>query len=189
MRRLILIKHSHPIVEPGVPPERWQLSDRGRQRAERLAVAVAEMGAKSLYSSDEPKAVQTAEAIAGATGLTNCPDSGFKEHVRTDAPYFESVEDFRAAVIDAMRRPSDLVFGSETTGAALSRFTGAVERACAEAPPGDITIVAHGTVIAMFIASRTGLDPVPLWESLGLPGMAAIAWPEASGIESQRNFE
>ena len=189
MRRLILIKHSLPVIDPGVPPAKWRLGDEGRRRAGLLAEAVAGMGVASLYSSDEPKAVETSQAISRATGLDNRIAPGFGEHIRTNAPHFESADEFRAAVIDAMRRPDELVYGSETTGAALSRFSAAVERATAEATPGDIAIVAHGTVVSMFIASRTGLDPVPIWESLGLPGMAVVTWPEASGIELQRNFK
>ena len=36
-RHLILVKHAPPIVEPGVSPARWVLSDAGRARCAPLA--------------------------------------------------------------------------------------------------------------------------------------------------------
>jgi broad specificity phosphatase PhoE len=91
-------------------------------------------------------------------------------------------------VLDAIRRPEELVLGTETTGKAGRRFERGVKSAAAESPPGDMVIVTHGTIISMFVSQLTGADPVPIWESLGLPGLIVVAWPQASGIEFQRNF-
>jgi broad specificity phosphatase PhoE len=187
MRRLILIKHSMPVVEPDVPAPQWQLSDVGKRRAAKLADAVAGMGATSLHSSDSPKAVETAEIIAARTELPLKINPDFKEHIRDDMP-FGSDAWWRASVLDAIRRPEELVIGSETTGDAGRRFAAAVKSAAAGSPPGDMVIVAHGTIISMFVSQLIGADPVPIWESLGLPGLIAVTWPESSGIEFQKNY-
>jgi broad specificity phosphatase PhoE len=187
-RRLILIKHSIPAIEPDVPSPQWRLSDVGKRRAAKLADAVADMGATSLHSSDSPKAVETAEIIAAKTGLLLKINPEFKEHIRDDMP-FGSDAWWRAVVLDAIRRPEELVLGSETTGDAGRRFAAAVKSAAAGSPPGDMLIVAHGTVISMFVSQLTGADPVPIWECLGLPGLLVVRWPEASGIEFQENFD
>ena len=52
-----------------------------------------------------------------------------------------------------------------------------------------VAVVAHGTVFAMFVGSVLDIDPIPIWESLGLPGLIEIEWPDPTEIVSQRNFD
>ena len=52
-----------------------------------------------------------------------------------------------------------------------------------------MAVVAHGTVISTFVASVLDIDPVPVWESLGMPGLVEIEWPEPTEIISLQNFE
>ena len=52
-----------------------------------------------------------------------------------------------------------------------------------------VAVVAHGTVIATFVASVLDIDPIPIWESLGLCGLVEIEWPEPTEIISQQNFD
>jgi len=52
-----------------------------------------------------------------------------------------------------------------------------------------VAVVAHGTVIATFVASVLDIDPIPIWESLGLRGLVETEWPEPTEIISQQNFD
>ena len=52
-----------------------------------------------------------------------------------------------------------------------------------------VAFIAHGTVISTFVAELLDTDPVPIWESLGLPGLIEIEWPRPSKILMQLNFE
>lgn len=70
MSNLLLVKHSEPVVDFGITPANWVLSDRGEQRAGLLAAYLADRGINALYSSSEVKAVQTAEIVGAATGLS-----------------------------------------------------------------------------------------------------------------------
>ncbi len=42
----------------------------------------------------------------------------------------------------------------------------------------NCSIVAHGTVIALFVAYRAGVAPFPLWRRLGLPSLVELALPD-----------
>lgn len=188
MGRLILIRHSLPQVSEDEPRDSWTLSPDGIARASTLAVAVAAIKPASLHSSAEEKAKLTAEAITAVTGLTLNVDPDFNEHQRPDEPY-SSQEEFTAKVSEALRRPGDLVFGSETMAAAVERFAAALAAAETYSPSGDMAVVSHGTIISAYVASRIEVDPVDIWQSLGMPALICTNWPEPDHIEFRQNIE
>jgi broad specificity phosphatase PhoE len=110
-----------------------------------------------------------------------------REHEREESPIIGENER-RALVIDCIRRPDDLVYGSEPVRAATDRFGTAVANLMSDEDAEAVAVVAHGTVTATFVASVLDIDPVPIWESLGMPGLVEIEWPDPVGIISQRNF-
>lgn len=189
MSRLVLIKHSLPQIVEGKPPSSWTLSPEGKRRASMLAVAVAAIKPVSVHSSAEEKAMQTAEFITDITGLTLSMDPGFNEHDRSQEPFIGSNEEFKARIAESLRKPDELIYGSETISAAVDRFTAALSDAEKYSKPGNMVVVSHGTVISAYVASRVGVDPVELWQSLGLPGLICVNWPEPDHIELRQNFE
>ena len=98
-------------------------------------------------------------------------------HERATAPFFASEDEFRRAVIDAMRRPDDLVLGEETATAARIRFTAAVRGAIAEFAGEHLAVVSHGTVIALLVAHASGGDPVDLWRQQRMPWAIRVGLP------------
>jgi broad specificity phosphatase PhoE len=59
------------------------------------------------------------------------------------------------------------VLGRESAEAALTRFSAAIERVIAPIPHGhSLVVIAHGTVIALFVARQTGRDAFELWKRL-----------------------
>jgi broad specificity phosphatase PhoE len=60
----------------------------------------------------------------------------------------------------------------------LRQITTAVELVMGRHPKETVVIVAHGTVIALFAARHTDIDPFPLWRRLGLPSFVAFERPE-----------
>lgn len=190
MPKLLLIKHSEPVVDLESPPSKWVLSDRGKQRAGLLAAYLADRGIDVLYSSSEVKTVQTAEIVGVATGLPVNVVHDLREHERENTPIVGD-EEWRSTVIDAIQRQDAHIYGSEPVSAARIRFGMAVERLVK--PVGNhekaVAVVAHGTVISTFVAELLEIDPVPIWESLGVAGLIEIEWPHPSKILSQLNFE
>ncbi len=180
--RLLLIKHSLPEPIPGLDANQWHLSDEGRRRCDALAESVAPYAPKIIVTSQEPKAKETADLLASTLRVPVEAAPNLHEHDRTGVPWLGQ-DEFEAAVRSFFDRPNDLVFGRETARDAGFRFSRAVEAAVARHPTGTIAIVAHGTVISLYVAGKTEVDPFPLWQRLGLPSLVVLALPDGRLVE------
>ena len=175
-RRLILVKHAEPVVEPHVPPNRWKLSERGEARSVALAKRLRRYRPAAVVASEERKAVQTAGLVAERLGVTAATSPGLHEHDRTGAPFGTQAE-FELAAKGFFENPGELVWGNETAEEARGRFTDAVDAVLARHPSGDVVVVAHGTVITLFLSRFVDLDAFGFWRGLGLPSLCVLGLP------------
>ena len=182
MSALVLVKHSAPLVVPDAPPATWRLSSEGVARCGALAERLRPYRPRSIVSSVEPKAAETASLVAERLGLAVDLVDGLHEHDRRDAPLLGDAA-FAAAVRDLFARPGELVLGRETAAEAGARFAAAMGGILAARPEEDVVVVAHGTVISLFVAARTGSDGYGLWTRLGLPSFVVLRRP---GLELER---
>lgn len=170
---LILVKHSVPEIEPDRPANTWRLSQEGRLRARRLAEQLKDFQPELLVSSSEPKAKETAEIIARLLQIKVETVEELHEQDRTNVPYL-SAEAFQVSIREFFRKPDELVFGKETANQAHTRFYRAVHSVLNDHRNRTVAIVAHGTVIALFVARLTGVGDLSLWNELGLPSFVAL---------------
>jgi broad specificity phosphatase PhoE len=183
MRKLILVKHAPPEVVPGVPPERWALSEKGRGLCVPLGERLAAHEPAVVVSSEEPKAAETARLVADRLGVPWRTAPGLHEHDRSNVPHMRSGE-FISMVELFFRRPAELVLGRETADAARDRFEAAVRRAVSDQREGNVAVVSHGTVIALLLGYRDGRTPFEVWRAMGLPSYAVLGLPEFTLQES-----
>ena len=177
MRKLILIKHASPLVIPGTPPEKWKLSDKGRESCAPLAEAIRAHQPAVIVASEEPKARETAEIIAQALGVAVKTAPDLHEHDRTNVPHMRSGE-FISHMEVFFRKPTERVLGRESAVAALDRFESAVNTVIADHPgDGNIAIVSHGTVIALLAAEHSDRYGFELWREMGLPSFVVFDLP------------
>lgn len=186
--QLILVKHAKPLINPAVPAAEWGLSSEGRAKCLRLADRLRPYDPSVVISSDEPKARETAEITARRLNLRVQVAPGLHEHDRRGVPFL-SDDDFRAAVSKFFSNPSDLVMGRETAHQASERFHLALLASTAKYRSESIVVVTHGTVISLFTAKMTGIEPYPLWERLGLPSFVVLTWPEVALREVVSGFD
>lgn len=170
---LILVKHSLPEIQESLPAREWHLSEEGRIRAGLLAERLLAYQPDVIVSSIEPKAVETAEIVADKLKLGLQVVDGLHEHDRSASPYL-SKADFEDSVRKFFADPAQLVFGNETADEAHARFAQAVQSVLGSHPDKSILIVAHGTVIALFVSRVAGLSSLSLWRELGLPSFLVI---------------
>ncbi|MCP4167150.1 MAG: histidine phosphatase family protein [Chloroflexi bacterium] len=71
-------------------------------------------------------------------------------------------------VIVASVEPDELVFGEETADRAHERFATAVDVVLTAHPGQTVAIVAHGTVITLYVAHLQNLEPYPFWRQFEL---------------------
>ena len=114
MRRLVLVKHSMPEIEPDRPASTWRLGEIGRQRSELLASSLSSFNPEVIWSSTEPKAVESAEIVATSFGVPVQTAVGLEEHHRDGVPLYPRRDDFEAAVEQFFCKPDQLVLGTET---------------------------------------------------------------------------
>jgi broad specificity phosphatase PhoE len=174
---LILIKHSLPEIIPDRPAREWQLSDEGRHRCESLAEAVARYQPQAVVTSLEPKAAETGQILAAALHLPVASAPNLHEHERQNTPFL-SPEMFEASILAFFAEPSQRVSGTESANESHDRFAQAIWEVVAAHPQQNIAIVAHGTVISLFVSRLTNADPFLLWKRLGLPSFVVISLPE-----------
>jgi 2,3-bisphosphoglycerate-dependent phosphoglycerate mutase len=178
MRKLILIKHAPPEVNPSISSEQWHLGEKGRKLCVPLAEKIRPLGPARIVSSTEPKAIETAQEVAKVLAIPMATHEGLEEHDRRDVPHMRSGE-FISMMELMFRRPDELVLGNETADEALARFESAVDDVLSEAGDQTTAIVTHGTVLALFLArhnrDRKGFD---LWRQLGLPSFVIVTLPE-----------
>lgn len=185
-RSLILVRHSLPDIVPGLPACQWTLSEPGRQRCRPLASRLAAWQPGIVVSSLEPKAIETGRLVAAELDIPFETAVGLHEHARQVTP-FTTPERFQADIAAFFQHPGKRVFGSETADQARERFRQAMEMVLATHPFDTVAIVAHGTVMTLFIGQVTGMEPLPFWQRLGLPAFVVFGLPEMSllAVEEQ----
>ena len=174
MQKLILIKHARPEIVPSEPPQRWRLSDEGRRSCAVLAQRIAGYEPQRMISSDEDKAVETAELVAADLKIPSEIAPDLHEHDRSNVPHMAS-RDFISHVELMLRRPRELVLGRETAEQAADRFERAVRACCAKHNDQTLAIVSHGTVIALLVARHNDCNAFELWRRMALPSLVVLS--------------
>lgn len=177
MRRLVLVHHSMPEIAISRPASSWKLGETGRRRSELLADRLREFRPQVIWSSTEPKAVETAEIIAKAIDVTFSTMGGLEEHARNTVPFFETGGEFERAVERFFREPDRLVLGEETAEQVLGRFVNAIDDIISTGHV-DTLVVTHGSVMTLYAASVAGVCQMRFWRSLGMPSYVVLTLPD-----------
>ena len=183
-RHLILVKHAMPQVDVDTPAHLWRLRPEGAAAAGTLALRLlARYQPSKVVASVEPKATETGSIIAERLRLPFATTEGLHEHDRRTVGFLGRAK-FAARIHDLFAYPEQVVFGSESASDALMRFATAVDRAIAEDDSGgDVVVVSHGTVISLFVATRSDVDGENLWATLGLPSYVSLELPNHRIVE------
>ncbi|HET8660053.1 MAG TPA: hypothetical protein VFM55_13770 [Micromonosporaceae bacterium] len=170
VNRLVLVRHALPELEPDVRSEHWQLGAEGRAAARSLRSLVAEPA--YFVASDEPKAVQTLQELAG--GLAVLTDPGFGEvrrpHLWSDGRTYRSAA---RSYVEGVRH-----HGWEAHTKVAARFGAAVARHAGLAKKARRTLVigTHGLAPTVWMAGLIRLEPSPadFWEQLRFPDVIDV---------------
>ena len=176
---LVLVRHSAVQVDTAVSSPHWKLSEDGRSRCHTLAAKLQPYPLTQFITSHEPKAIETGQIMADVLGVPCRMAGGLQEHDRRGVPYFASKTDFETAVATFFTHPTELVFGAETAVQARERFGTAVQQQLAAHPQENLAVVAHGTVMTLFICQHNPkLDPMQFWQALTLPCAFVLSLPD-----------
>ena len=191
--RLHLVRHGPPLIDPQSPPHEWPLDDGARDAVLALASAGVLPDDARWLSSDEPKAMQTAEMLAEEL-LT----SGAVERVpalREQRRPAGWIDDYAVRVHRSLVREDEASSdGWETSAETRERVSGAVREVLDG--EGEAVLVGHGTAWTLLVSELTGA-PVDLvaWERMGLPDHCLVddgtvvsdwgAWTGGAGADAR----
>lgn len=184
MRKLVLIKHARPSVDPTSPSSQWTLSTEGIASCGPLAEALKPLALDVLISSTEPKAIQTAQHVAGHLSLQSHALPGLEEHHRDTVPHL-ATRDFLASMAQVFKQPRRRILGEETAHQASERFLKGIADAIDRHPAGNIAVVTHGTVIALYLAYYNDIDPYMLWRQMSLPSFVVVSMEDHEILETR----
>ena len=180
-RTVHFVSHPEVVIDPAVPIVEWPLSPRGRERMARACEADWARGLTAVYSSAERKALDGAEILSAATGLSLRVREDLGENDRSATGYLPPAE-FEATADRFFAEPTVAVRGWATAADEQRRIVWAVDAVIAEAPgEGDIAIVSHGAVGALLLAHLTG-HPISRELDQSPGGGNRFAFASGSGV-------
>ena len=168
---LHLVRHGPPLIHPGRAASTWPLdpSRTGEMRQLRQVLRGRAPSA-AWHSSDEPKAVATAQLLT--TGPVRTWPA-LREAHRSD--WFETHEEFQAAVLDAFNEPARSARpGWEPLDQTRHRIKTAVAE-LVDQEGDELVLVGHGTAWTLLISEITGCPPDLLtWKKLRVPDLCTV---------------
>lgn len=186
MRTVWFITHPEVRLDPAVPVPQWSLSERGRSRAAALAGQQFLREVRSVWSSTEVKAVETAALLTAGSDLPVRTDARLGENDRSATGFVPPAE-FESLADRFFESPSASVRGWERAVDAQTRVVSAVEALLADPESGgaDVVIAAHGAVGTLLQCHLRG---IPISRSLDQPGPGHVFAFEATTGDVQHGW-
>ena len=163
----LYITHPQVRIDPNIAVPQWGLSDIGRQRAEKAALQPWVQKLGRIVSSDETKAIETAEILAAVADvpIMLAPDTHENDRSATG---FLAPPEFEAAADWFFANPSESFKGWERAADAQARIVAAVDRILSDHNPDmPIAFVGHGGVGTLL---KCHLRQIPISRSQDQPG-------------------
>lgn len=142
----LYITHPQVQIDPDVPVPRWGLSDKGRARAQAAAKRPWARMLRRIISSDETKAIETAEILAKSSGTLVEIVEGMHENDRSATGFLPPPE-FEKAADWFFAHPTESFHGWERAIDAQTRIVSRVDALLADHDPHlPIAFIGHGGV-------------------------------------------
>lgn len=167
---VVLVRHAAVEADPAAPSALWPLSDGGRQGARALARAPLWRPIDRIFTSPELKALETAQIIAGANGISVTAVEDLREVERPAGQWFD---DYHAAVAAYFAAPDTGTHGWEPPHAAQARIRGCIDQ-LRRWEHAHFAVIGHGLTLSLYVGSLTGADPAAIWPSITLPDVAVV---------------
>lgn len=166
---LHLVRHGFPAVDPCVPACEWHLERERLDDVRALADAGVLPAQARWCSSNEPKALETAEVLTGGADVEPVPE--LREQYRPAG----WVDAYAVRVHRSLVRPDEPAMEGWETAESTRARVGEAVRTLMKETAGDLVLVGHGTAWTLTVAELTGC-PVDLvaWERMTLPDHCSL---------------
>ena len=173
MRRLLLVRHAAPLIDPPTPSSGWVLSPQGEEAARRFAQSLAAPPPSPIYSSAETKAVQTAQLLAEGWGVQVRVEEDL--HEVEGRPWANSPAEYEETVGRYLQ--GEAADGWEERLGAQRRMATAVQKLMG--PGQDALVVSHGLVLVLCLAWLLKVEAgtlFPVWRTIRFPDLCIVDW-------------
>jgi broad specificity phosphatase PhoE len=150
------LTHPQVRIDPAVAVPDWGLSEIGQARIRTLVDSGALTGIRTVVASRERKAIETAEPIAAALGLSVVLRQDMHENDRS-ATGFLPPDEFEAVADQFFANPETSIRGWERAADAQARIVREIRAVVDASPEGDILIVGHGGVGTLLYCHLAGV--------------------------------
>lgn len=169
MTRLYLVRHAHSQMTGNVA-ERWPLSEKGRREAGVLARQDFWREVEFIFSSPEPKALQTAEPAARRWGIPLKIVDCLHELRRP-----RLIQDYHEVIARFFTNPEQSIAGMETATQTAERIARCLKELVAAHPGQTLAAVSHGLVLTLFLAQLENRWPtVDEWRTVPFTGLSIV---------------
>lgn len=189
MTKLILIRHSISKQQSGVNSHQWTLTKEGKKLCKFLAEQLRAYAISCIYTSKETKAYLTGKIVADALNIPCKKMSNLEETHRKTVPYYDNVQEFKAAIKNAMRNPDELLFGEETFTDARKRLATQIDSLLAQHSKETLAIVSHATVLSVYLGHIWKRDPVEIWDAMAMPAYIVLSLPDKKLLKIVNRLE
>jgi broad specificity phosphatase PhoE len=150
------LTHPQVQIDPLVPVPQWGLSEIGRKRVADLVKSGVLADTRTVVSSAERKAIETAEPIAAALGVALAVREAMHENDRSATGYLPPSE-FETMADAFFVNPDLSIRGWERAVDAQARIVRETRAVLSSAPEGDVLLVGHGGVGTLLYCHLAGL--------------------------------
>jgi 2,3-bisphosphoglycerate-dependent phosphoglycerate mutase len=169
MTQLFLIRHARSRMM-GDAAERWPLSEKGRREASILARQDFWRQVELVFSSPEPKALQTAEPAARRWSIPLQIVDCLHELRRP-----RLIRNYRRAIARIFKDPEKSIADMEPAARAAERITRCLKELVTAHPNRTLAVVSHGLVLTLFLAQLEGRWPtVAEWQAVPFTGLIVV---------------
>jgi len=169
MALLYLIRHARSQMM-GATIERWPLSEEGRREAGVLARQNFWREIELIFSSPEPKALQTAWPSARRWGIPLEIVDCLHELHRP-----QLVPDYEMTIARLFAEPETSIAGMDPAAHAAKRITRCLKELVAAHLEQTLAVVSHGLILTLFLARLENRWPtVAEWRAIPFTGLAVM---------------
>lgn len=188
MAKLIFVTHPEVKIDPNVPREQWELSEKGKEELQDLLQKDIWNNVRSIYTSKENKAHSVAEEIAKKFNLKVNQIEGLEEVNRTSTGFIDD-EKYRFAIEDFYLHPADSYKGWETAYEATERIKKCIDELTANSDDeGFYILIGHAMVGSCLSCFVRGIDPTFNEDNNILASYIEIDWTNKKIIQDWTRY-
>src|SRR5882724_10218950 len=151
MPLVYFVTHPDVTIDASIPVPEWRLSERGIERMHLFAAQPWLCNVRSIFCSDERKAIDGAKILADALKRDCVVRKALGENDRSATGYLPRLE-FEKAADKFFAQPDVSVRGWERAADAQRRIISAMEAIISNAnKDGDLAVISHGGIGALYL--------------------------------------